>query len=284
MPTIITALLYSGRPDPSWELTNAQEEQLKKMLFEEKEKSPITSAFSLGLLGYRGFLVESIGNMEIPKSTYVFDGLIDFPEQRSFTFIDKESKLEQFLLETSREHVDKEESKRILEEIEKNAAGGPAFLTKEINKEFKPLVEPPYNPGKWNYEPVLSHNNCYNYANDKITNTFAQPGLGSGQMYTALACGNVGPAAQRDGQIPVSNVSSTPAEGQYIALVVAPNSDYHWYRRDANGLWSHKPGRTPARNVDNSGNLIRDPRNCNRGPYTDFCGFYQSIPSRTRIR
>src|SRR5690606_15255980 len=38
------------------------------------------------------------------------------------------------------------------------------------------LAVPPYNPGKWNNDPnIRTRNNCYNYANDKITNTFAQP-------------------------------------------------------------------------------------------------------------
>lgn len=56
-----------------------------------------------------------------------------------------------------------------------------------------------------------------------------------------------------------------------VALVIWPGVDYHWYRLDKDGKWSHKPGRTPATNLDNSGNLINDPRTADRGNYTEFC-------------
>ncbi|EPX54979.1 hypothetical protein D187_009718 [Cystobacter fuscus DSM 2262] len=56
--------------------------------------------------------------------------------------------------------------------------------------------------------------------------------------------------------------------------MVAPGLDYHWYRLGENGTWSHKPGGSPATNLDNSGNVITDPRTANRGLYTQFCGFF----------
>jgi hypothetical protein len=53
-----------------------------------------------------------------------------------------------------------------------------------------------YNPGFWNNDPVIRQsNNCYNYASNWRTNTFAQPGRGCGQMYTALTCSEVTRAA-----------------------------------------------------------------------------------------
>src|SRR5207245_7520521 len=64
-----------------------------------------------------------------------------------------------------------------------------------------------------------------------------------------------------------------PEEGHLVALVIAPNIDFHWYRKGRNGYWSHKPGSTQVTNVDNSGHLISDPRTANRGMYTDFCSF-----------
>ena len=50
-------------------------------------------------------------------------------------------------------------------------------------------------------------------------------------------------------------------------------NDYHWYRLDNNGDWSHKPGQTPATNLDGDGNRIRDPRNAANGliPYEFVC-------------
>ena len=34
--------------------------------------------------------------------------------------------------------------------------------------------------------------------------------------------------------------------------VMAPGVDYHWYRLGNDGYWSHKPGVTPATDVDDS--------------------------------
>lgn len=59
-----------------------------------------------------------------------------------------------------------------------------------------------------------------------------------------------------------------------VALVIAPGDDFHWYRQDDDGTWSHKPGRTEATNRDNAGRVIHDPRRADRGAYTEFCGCF----------
>lgn len=47
-------------------------------------------------------------------------------------------------------------------------------------------------------------NNCYNYANDEITNTFAQPGRGGGAVFGTLTGASVKAAAVRDGLVVLS--------------------------------------------------------------------------------
>ena len=59
-----------------------------------------------------------------------------------------------------------------------------------------------------------------------------------------------------------------------IALAFAPDSDYHWYRKDDDGTWSHKPGITAISRVDKSYNIIYDPKECDRGEYYEFMGYY----------
>lgn len=67
-----------------------------------------------------------------------------------------------------------------------------------------------------------------------------------------------------------------------VALVVDPGDDYHWYRQNSDGTWSHKPGSGTVRNFDDSGNLITDPSNCDRTsnwPYYElFVGFFKVSP------
>ena len=134
-----------------------------------------------------------------------------------------------------------------------------------------------FNPAQWNYQPVQRRNNCYNYATNIRTDTFAQPGRGSGQRHSAHTAENVYSACLRDGLIPIRELSSRqiPSGGRYcvIALVIWPGEDFHFMRMDADGLWSQKNGRGPARNYDDSNNPISDPRYCDRGPYSVFAGF-----------
>lgn len=55
-------------------------------------------------------------------------------------------------------------------------------------------------------------------------------------------------------------------------------------RMDKNLTWSHKPGGTHARNVDNNGMIITDPRKSNFTPWTQFCAFYSTVPSKVTIQ
>lgn len=281
MATIVTALLYSGRPNPTWELSSEEEDNLEALFIKDKGQTLELSAASLGILGYKGFIIESRNDSRsLPYKSFVFNGILDTLDASSANFIDNDSELENFLLATGSKILDFDEQSYINEEVRKNVFGGAASR----NKSLTLLAAPPFNPAKWNKDPgVLRNNNCYNYGNDKITNTFAQPGRGSGTVISGLDCNNVSAAATRDGQISIPNVNSTPADGHYMALVIWPGRDYHWYRRDEGNYWSHKPGQTPARNTDNTGSAIISPEICDRGPYTIFCGYFHSIPSQTKI-
>ena len=136
---------------------------------------------------------------------------------------------------------------------------------------------PTFDPSAWNDgNGIQFHNNCYNYACNIRTDTFAQPGRASGHMYTSLDCASVGSGAQSDG---LASVDCDEGCGcgkccHEVALVMDPGVDFHWYRKDRDGTWSHKPGGTEARNIDNSGHVITDPRTADRGMYTVFCGCY----------
>ncbi len=139
--------------------------------------------------------------------------------------------------------------------------------------------KPNYNASYWNNNSSRrSQNNCYNYANNKATNTFAQPGRAAGAQASSMTCAAVHAAALADGLQPISGYPNWPLDFKSgLALVVGHVGsipDYHWYRLDSDGTWSHKPGGTNATNRDNSGNIITDPRTANRGGYVHFCGFY----------
>ena len=58
--------------------------------------------------------------------------------------------------------------------------------------------------------------------------------------------------------------------------------DFHWYRLDEGGLWSHKPGRTRVTQRDQAGNNITDPRTADTGNY-GFVAFMTSDISTVTI-
>ncbi|MEV0616297.1 hypothetical protein AB0I81_23480 [Nonomuraea sp. NPDC050404] len=134
-----------------------------------------------------------------------------------------------------------------------------------------------FNPGFWNDDSyVRQNNNCYNYAVNRRTNTFAQPGRASG-FTAAMSCPSVRQGALLDGAHQWGHCFPGGTGGIWVmALVVAPGFDYHWYRYSAEGFWGHKPGGTAAKNTDNNGALITNPSTAARGPYTNFCGYFQA--------
>lgn len=140
---------------------------------------------------------------------------------------------------------------------------------------------PAYEPSSWNdANGVQYNNNCYNYACDIKTGTYAQPGRASGNLYSAVDCAEVGDGAVSDGLAAVDCDGGCGCNEcrHQVALVIRPggfeSGDFHWYRKGRDGRWSHKMGGTPATNLDNSGNIIIDPRTADRGRYTIFCGCY----------
>jgi len=277
MSTTVTLHIYSGRPDPSWQLTPEEEDQLSQRLQSLTEYTDRKPSGVFGGLGYRGFSIRrAIEAPTGPLNLFMHEGIID--QGAGLPNIVDRAELERWLLSTTRRTVNGEALRHVQEVIERR--GAERFSTQlNATEGACPACQaadaPKYNPSTWNIPTVQPYNNCYNYANDNPTNTFAQPGRAAGHPAQRMACNEVTAAATSDGLQSVAGFAATlkPGAGWYVALVVWPNQDYHWYRQDDVGCWSHKPGQTAVRNVDNSGNKISDPQRCNRGPYSDFCGY-----------
>lgn len=166
--------------------------------------------------------------------------------------------------------------------------------------------EVPYAPSLWNYDPVQYGTNCYAYSlNNQVypsTNelSFLQPGELAGYGYLppsaftesdhgntiiqrcladANAAGFIFTPTTRNAKVP---------GGQYkVTLVIDPDyPDYHWYRQNPDGTWSHKPGGTAVRKTDGSGAagsyIIYDPQVANRVNgglnYRMFIGYFSVTP------
>jgi hypothetical protein len=274
MTSRITLNVFSGRPNPTWLLNDSEEDQLADRLRSSQELTERRPSGAFGGLGYRGFsITRDAAHPQGPLSMMVHQGIVD--QQSGGANVIASPGLETWLAQTGQAYIPD-----VVQDHLRSAIAAPApfaFPTGALVTcpPCHAADAPTYNPGAWNIPTVQPYNNCYNYANDHATNTFAQPGRATGHMYTALTCASVQPAAQSDGLTAAANFSAPLAAGKgwYVALVIWPNADYHWYRQDKVGCWSHKPGSTAVRNVDNAGQPITDPRTCNRGPYTVFCTY-----------
>jgi hypothetical protein len=276
MSVVVTLNVYSGRPNPTWRLTTRDEEELAARMRSLTTLSSARPSGVMGGLGYRGFsLTRSHESPLGPLSAFVHERIVDGPAGTP-NFVD-DTGLERWLIESAPPDVDDALKRHVIDRM--GAAQTSPVVTLNTAAAGCPTNQaadaPTYNPAPWNIPTVQPYNNCYNYANNNPTNTFAQPGRASGHPAATMACGDVQPAAIFDGLRAVANFSSPLATGNgwYVALVVWPGRDYHWYRQDTVGCWSHKPGQTAVRNVDNAGKAISDPKSCDRGPYTDFCSY-----------
>jgi len=283
MSVTVTLDVFSGRPNPSWILDDEEARQLLDRIHSVDKRTPLKTPGAEGQLGYRGFLIQSTATSPFGQLRLrAHQGVID-PGPGELSWVNDDLEIEKALLKSAGDRLEPAVAQHVVEAIAKGGAaaleGRQLILHPPLPScQPKAVDAPPYNPAKWNIPTVQPYNNCYNYANDLITNTFAQPGRAHGKMYKSLSCNGgpgVEPAAVADGLKAVANFSAHLAKGHgwYVALVIWPGTDYHWYRQDANGCWSHKPGSTAARNVDNSGHIITDPKTCNRGSYTVFCTY-----------
>ena len=132
---------------------------------------------------------------------------------------------------------------------------------------------PDYNPDEWNRESIKKNNNCYTYALDNIECN-SPGGLNPGNTTERipipsekLNLNDVLELALTNNQIKkptLLNRLGFGKRGYYSAyLVVDEGVDYHWYRQDKGGLWSHKPGSTRVINYDGSNRIIYNPMRAN---------------------
>jgi len=75
-----------------------------------------------------------------------------------------------------------------------------------------------------------------------------------------------------------------PEGGYKVYLAVSPgglfsNGDYHWYRQNPDGTWSHKQGTTAVTNLDANKNVIWDPKTAAElAGYTEEVGYFVVTP------
>lgn len=169
---------------------------------------------------------------------------------------------------------------------------------------------PEFAPEKWNGALCL-FNNCLAYAMDDCRKRehgidpdpswterfeaglrFPYPGGRFGVTPADVrAMDNAGQLvawAEMEGMLAAPQPGARP--GYYlVAMALSPAEgnrklgQAHWFRQDADGLWSHKPGYLPACREDFGGRVIKDPRTCDRGIYAIFVTFFHVPAGGIRV-
>ena len=175
-------------------------------------------------------------------------------------------------------------------------------------------AEPAYEPERYNHNPLIQGtHNCWSYAANVVDPAqltqcldkpkdcellYHQPGGSKGRSNElryaqGRTCGVVEKLMKLD--IPdirrTTFTAKCPTNMSKIALVMHPGEDYHFYRQDADGWWSHKDGANKVKRFDAEGKPIWNPETAARDyrprgsflNYSDFCGFF-CVPRRKTIR
>ena len=188
-----------------------------------------------------------------------------------------------------------------------NEAVGTSLFCKD-HQNCKPAPtngsEPDYIAEKLNkVQEYLETHNCFSYAlrGNKINKilmekckgkkdcqeNFEQPGAGSGQrkamrnenLRTCPVVQALTKSDLKNDFIQSSFYEPCPKGMSKVALVVDKGTDYHWYRQNPDGSWSHKDGSNPVKNFDAKHRKIFNPKQASRDygsdlNYEDFCGFF----------
>jgi len=155
--------------------------------------------------------------------------------------------------------------------------------------------------------PMQDSHNCFAYAFDYVDLPdtklctkdgcdvpFHQPGRRSGYPKWSKVKGKRCPdlIGRLKGDMPtIQRTTFTrrcPRNSYKVAVVIDPNNDYHFYRQDDDGMWSHKPGGTKAIRFDASKRPIYNPELADRDyrkegnlNYKQFCS-YLCVPKQSR--
>jgi hypothetical protein len=281
--------VFSGRPNPTIELDDDEAKDILERLRPQTRLAPAPDLTPPSYLGYRGVVVRGADAYvpDLPNSFRLLGDAITGP---GIAHQPADTAVEEFITGAEGPFRRQEEGPELVERLQElvtsaRETGAWPWWEYVPSPWANPCqCAPRYDAPWWNVPARQPVNNCYNYATDYRTDTFAQPGKAAGAQYRSLSCADVGAAAVADDLIadPTAN-NACPTYGHLVALVIAPGLDFHWYRKINEGIWTHKPGSTPVTMIDNSGHPITDPRTANRGPYTDFCMFMVVMHGHIKI-
>lgn len=275
----VEIMVYAGMPNPHILLTGEQQRDFCAIVQSVNSRSGVLAVPTLTVVGFTGW------HACVDDTCALFRGVSAVDEvllQAAHTQLSEEHRwiLEPIQMEVDR--LDKNGGDVVPPEEHFNVSSSASCGGVRGSDDAKKIHFDPKHDCNGCFVTKQALNNCYNYGTDIITNTFSQPG---GHAAMPITCQGVAAGAVSDGLIRRKQADAPtklPTQGHYVGLFVA-QSDFHWYRQDADLHWSHKPGKTPVTNRGNNGQIITAPHKDGYHGYT-FCGYFRAIPSKMKIR
>jgi len=132
-----------------------------------------------------------------------------------------------------------------------------------------------YSPDFWNSFSTRRSNNCYSYAINRPYISVDHPLLFN--TPSDLSCSGVGTILESSGVKKVDSSGRCPSGYHKISLFIDPGKDFHFYRQEQNGSWTHKRGTRNIESVDSEGLPISNPDEASKSyqsTYSESCGVY----------
>ncbi|CAF0772597.1 unnamed protein product [Rotaria sordida] len=272
----VTLHVFSGTSNPVWKINIRQLTKIKQLAYKslyQHNNVTLLSKPTTRIMGYQGFTISCSSDKPV--------------------FVHGLSPVEHLLLLGGRHYLSASVIRHVRDHVGEVMSDITHIESNNADCNHVPIVGPDTVP---KYDPKSddegcfitrqTENNCYAYGTDIVTNTYPQPGRGSGKIWSFNTCVDMGNASVRDGLVynGTKLPKKPPENGHFAALLIWPDTNFHWIRMDANGYWSHKPGGTPVRNKDNRGLPIVDPSKSDFSPWTQFCSYFIAQPSKLRIK
>ena len=206
-------MVYSGLPDPVWKIHSRNEKckEIMELLDNARAQGNTYRHKNIpAILGFKGFLMHQPG-----------------AEHAELILGKETANLQKLLLDTMpKKLINDDLRKKILQAIHSGAVSPnvPDATQHALAQDTPPVPSkgdkvgvgskehyaPKYNPDRWNdIDIIRTYNNCYNYANQKITNSFAQPGFAEGNV-PKMTPGDLIKACELDGLVKMDVKPSEP--------------------------------------------------------------------------
>lgn len=207
----ITLLAYTGLRDPVWKIRQCVNSDIPYLLLQAKNCGHVYQHRCIPpRTGYKGFLIQDTEGEQLivgPETTQLQLLLLDTMPCELPPIGDYRQRIRSVIASG-------------------NVAADCSVAVNVSGNETEYCL-----PDDWNTdENITRKNNCYNYAATIVTNTYAQPGSESGEIYSHVSADAIRDAAVRDGWFvlsprPAANESYPEVPDEYlyvVALFIAP--------------------------------------------------------------